>query len=59
MYYDTSHEHDVVTGYMSYYLVLTRQVCVVPKSAGFSILRFKFLGPPWGQILPCVGGWVA
>ena len=35
------------------------QVCVVPKSAGFSIHRFKTLGPPWGQMLPGVGRWVA
>jgi hypothetical protein len=27
-------------------------VCVVPKSAGFSIPRFKTLGPPWGQMSP-------
>jgi hypothetical protein len=29
-----------------------RQVYVVPKSAGFSIPRFKTLGPPWGQMSP-------
>jgi hypothetical protein len=51
--------HEVMTGYMSYYECLRDKCVWCQKVQGLVSPDAKTLGPPWGQMSPGVGGWVA